>query len=312
MRLEHIRKPPPNVGEYIAEIGGGLAALYGEEASRQYRQTARGVLRTTLAHAAVDGMAVCDGKDAAGLLFAVARENMGQISFIHVLTRYAGMGVEDRLVQEGVRVFRAGAVDGIVAEYVPFCPLELDDVYKTLGFERVERLLMTAPLSHGALGVTDSPVSRPYDQAQWGEVAGTIVEAYRDHPGRRLHIEVRGPSEAMGFLESVASGGYGTVRGGYGRAVWLDGRCAGIIVGCEVAPGMGFILQVAVHPASRNLGIGRQLVCELADEFRKAGLTRVALGVTETNPARRLYKGLGFAPLRSVNAYSWWHVLEAA
>ncbi|MCC6154607.1 MAG: GNAT family N-acetyltransferase, partial [Candidatus Hydrogenedentes bacterium] len=51
---------------------------------------------------------------------------------------------------------------------------------------------------------------------------------------------------------------------------------------------------------------GTQLILELAHCFREAGLERIALGVTNDNPARRLYERLGFRKILPVNAYVWW------
>jgi len=214
--------------------------------------------------------------------------------------------VEQQLVTEAVRGFRANGAEGIVAECVAFCPLRLEGTYRALGFEKVERLLMAAPLSLPTLACVGPPTSRPYEEEQWVDIAETIVDAYRDHPGRKLHVEVRDPLHALAFLKSVSSGGYGLAQPGYGRAIRRNGRCAGAIVGCEVAPDVGFVLQVAVRPPFQRQGIGTQLLRDLAYEYRKAGLSRMALGVTRTNPAKRLYDRLGFGSLRPVNAYVWW------
>ena len=297
---------PENFGEYVVEIAAGLTTLYGEKAGAHYHKTARASWQAGLAHPAVNALALYDGAAAAGVLMGLRRAKMGQISFIHMLRRYAGRKWEQQLATAAVRAFRAEGVVGITAECVAFCPLRLDATYRALGFEKVERQLMAAPPGLPSLASTGPTLSRPYAEEEWADVADTIAAAYRDHPGRRLHVEVREPAYARAFIESVASGGYGTVRPGYGRAVWRDGVCAGTIVGCEVAPDAGFVLQVAIRPRYQRQGIGRVLVRELAAEYRQAGITQMALGVTRANPAKRLYDRLGFEFLRPVNAYVWW------
>lgn len=304
-RVAHIDRLPANIGEFIEEVASGLTALYGEKAGFQYRRTARSILQTTISHAAVDVVAVWEEDAAAGLLLGVTRGRMAQVSFIHVLRRCSNQGVEDALVTEAVRTFRANGIGAILSECVPFCPLRLDAVFEALGFERIERTLMSAPLDSPALTCCPA-ISTPYAAREWDAVAGTIVEAYQDHPGRKLHTEVRDEVQALTFLDSVASGGYGSVKPAYGRAVWRDGECAGVVVGCEIAPEMGFVLQLAVRPAYQRCGLGTGLLRDLAEAFRGEGLVRMILGVTRSNPAKRLYDRLGFEPIRPVNAYVWW------
>jgi ribosomal-protein-alanine N-acetyltransferase len=94
--------------------------------------------------------------------------------------------------------------------------------------------------------------------------------------------------------------------------VALDGErndtdsCAGVVLGCEIAPDYGFILQVAVRRERQGMGIGGRLIRGLAAQFRAHGMTHIALGVTLENPAVRLYRRLGFDVVKPVNAYVWW------
>ena len=308
--LRPTERLPANFGAFIDEIAPGMAALYGEKAGRHYRRTARRAVRAMLAHPDLEALAVCDGADALGLLFALHRGGTGQLSFLHVLRPHGSQGLEDDLVREAVARLRARHVAGILWECIPFCPLRLDGTFLSLGFEKVERLLMSAPLDKPLPALADTDESEPYDASSWEAVAETIVAAYDGRPGRRLHVEVRDLSHARAFVESVAGGAYGAVRSDYGRAIWRGGRCAGVVVGCEVAPKTGFVLQLAVRPEYQNEGIGRELLGAVAGAFRGAGLARMMLGVTRSNPAKRLYARLGFDPARSVNAYCWWDVLE--
>jgi ribosomal protein S18 acetylase RimI-like enzyme len=296
---------PDNFDEFVDEIAAGLRDLYGPRAAEAYRQTASTTVGAAVLHPSVEAVAVDDGPRVAGFLLALTRLNMAQISFIHVLRRHAGYGIEQLLLEETVRRLRKIPVEGIVAEFVPLCRLDLDETYATLGFDRVERLLMTARLGSPRLA-PPGPEGIVCDERNAADVAGVVVEAYRDHPGRMLHIEVRTHESALEFVRSALQGGYGPAHPGFVRGVVRDGRLAAAIVGCEVAPDVGFVLQVAVRPACQRQGLGSQLLRQLAQRFRQAGLTRMALGVTKTNPALGLYERLGFRPLRPVTAHVWW------
>ncbi len=131
------------------------------------------------------------------------------------------------------------------------------------------------------------------------------MAAYEDDPGRQLHLEVGSVPHALDFFHRVASGGFGETRDAYSR-VYMDGSCPGLILGCKVAPEVGFVLHVAVRPAHRGKGIATALIRAQAAAYRKAGLRRVSLGVSVRNPARRLYTCLGFTPLQPVDAFTWW------
>lgn len=301
-RLEGL---PDNFDKFVDEIATGLAGLYGPRAAEAYRRTAPNTVGAAISHPSVEAVAVDDGPQVAGFLLALTRLNVAQISFIHVLRCYAGRGVEPLLLEEVVRRLRDTPVEGIVAEFVPLCRLDLDETYATLGFDRVERLLMAARLGSPRLA-PPGPEGIVCDERNAADVADVVFEAYRDHPGRKLHAEVRTHESALEFVRSALQGGYGPAHPGFVRGVVRDGRLAATIVGCEVAPDFGFVLQVAVRPAYQRQGLGSQLLRQLAQRFRQAGLTRMALGVTKTNPALGLYERLGFRPLRPVTANVWW------
>lgn len=103
----------------------------------------------------------------------------------------------------------------------------------------------------------------------------------------------------------VVQGAYGTVNRQWIRGVWMEDTLAGLIVGAQVAPAFGFILQVAVAPERQGQGIGTRLIRELAERLRADGFVHIGLGVTCANPARRLYQRLGFQTRKPVRAYVW-------
>ncbi|NUM53677.1 MAG: GNAT family N-acetyltransferase [Candidatus Hydrogenedentes bacterium] len=310
-RIEAIRRPPVNFDAFVDEVSAGLVTLYGPAAAEDYRKKAPSAISTSLAHPAVRAWAAFDDApgdelSARALVVSAQRDGVGHITFVHVLKPYVGRGIEGELARAAVAELRACGVLGISAEPVALCPLELDGAFGPLGFQRIERQLMDAPLNAKPLSGPLLSQSVPADSGDYVRVADIIVDAYSDHPGRDLHAEVRTPAGAESFVRTAAEGAYGMTRPGFIRLLRRSGTPVAAVVGCEAAPGIGFVLQVVVRPEAQGQGIGTQLMREIAQCFRDAGLSRVALGVTNDNPARRLYERLGFRKIMPVNAYVWW------
>jgi ribosomal protein S18 acetylase RimI-like enzyme len=138
------------------------------------------------------------------------------------------------------------------------------------------------------------------------------VEAYQHAPAPVLHPEVRTPENALEFIARTAAGGYGVCRPEYLRIAKLDGGSAGFIAGCELFPGTGFVLQLAVRSAYRRRGVAAGLIRDLCRQFEKAGLRRIALGVTLNNPVKHLYDALGFSGILDTDAFFWWRTAREA
>lgn len=308
LSIEPIRRPPANFGVFVEEVADGLSEMYGPAAAEDYRKKAPIGILSSLAHPSVRAWAAfTEGtQNAQAMLVSAVRDGIGHVTFVHVLQPFTRLGVESELVGVAVPELRKCGLVGISAEPVALCPLELDTVFASLGFSKIERQLMAASLHAKPLSFARLADSVSAEAADYGAIADIIVQAYQDSPGRQLHAEVRTRHGAEGFVRTAADGAYGPTRPAYIRVLRRMGRPVGAIVGSEAAPGVGFVLQVVVLPEARGEGIGTQLMLELAQCFRDAGLDRVALGVTNDNSARRLYERLGFAKILPVNAYVWW------
>lgn len=307
MRIQSILTPPGNFPEYIHDVAEGMTALYGEAAGAAYRRIAPKAVEATMrANDVVTYCAEVDGA-AAGMAMALCRDDRGRLPFIHVLRPYQGTGVEGRLIRKAVRVLRAGGVSAIHCECIPFCELDLRGSFERLGFTAFPRQLMMANtelLSNLGTGVSRSAPCGPLDLRG---AAAAIADAYKRHPERELHPDVRDAVSAEEYVRGALQGAYGPCPPEYVRVVRGPDGIRGVIVGCEVAPGVGFVLQVAVRPDAQNQGLGRTLIGDLASCLLKRGMKRTALGVTIGNPARDLYLRLGFEPLRDVDAFVWTH-----
>ena len=92
-------------------------------------------------------------------------------------------------------------------------------------------------------------------------------------------------------------------------SLWIvaveDGVVAGY-VGSQTVLGESDMMNLAVHPDHRRLGVGRSLVCELIKQLKEQGSRLLVLEVRASNePAVRLYEQLGFSRIgRRPNYYS--------
>ena len=95
------------------------------------------------------------------------------------------------------------------------------------------------------------------------------------------------------------------------RELFQSGTSAGVVVTAAADPerlagylfaraiaGEAEILNVAVLPEYRRLGLGRRLLAEALERLVGQGVRQVYLEVRESNdPARELYARLGFRPV---------------
>jgi ribosomal protein S18 acetylase RimI-like enzyme len=85
----------------------------------------------------------------------------------------------------------------------------------------------------------------------------------------------------------------------------------------EASHGYGFVaedvpeLAIAVIGSRRHEGIGRRLLVDLIDASVGQGYSALSLSVRKANPARGLYKSVGFVPVEK-HGSSWTMVRHAA
>ena len=306
-RIAPLKALPENLGCYVEEISQGLLKLYGPAAAADYRLRARRSFASSLAHPAVEAYAATLGKETAGIIMGFRRGPVGEVSLLHVLERFTGQGIEQRLVKALVSSFRDSPLETILFECLSLCKLDIAQTFQELGFERIARELMLASLRSPKLQCTGARISTPCTPEYWELLAACIVDAYTEHPEQRLHHEVNSLSGALDFISRVSVGNYGPIHSDMMRMIHEDTGVRGGILGCPIAPETGFVLQVVVRRDAQRGGLGRRLLQELAEVFREAGLTSIALGVTSSSPARRLYQSAGFRTLLPVDAYVWWN-----
>jgi mycothiol synthase len=135
----------------------------------------------------------------------------------------------------------------------------------------------------------------------FGEVLLRTYEATLDCP------EVNGVRTAAEVVAGHQGGGdFDPRRWWLAR---LDGRPVGVLlVNAMPEGGVWDVAYVGVVPAARRRGVGMELVVKALWEAKAAGILQVSLAVDSRNePARRLYRRLGFEPFgeRSVYLAVW-------
>ena len=139
-----------------------------------------------------------------------------------------------------------------------------------------------------------------------------------------IRIE-RGTSEDLDSVMTIMDCAFGTQ---FGEA-WTRSQLAGIlpmagvalIVACDSksAEAIAFslfrtvadeseLLLIAVRPEHHRQGIGRRLLDHFMDQARLGGVARVHLEVRDGNPAVKMYREAGFAPVGRRRNY--YHALE--
>ena len=305
--IRRMDRAPDNIEAFLEEIRDGMTTLYGPLTGEECALRLRDQMRDSLTLPAVEAYeATVDHGAPAALVYTVYRDGVGRLALLHVLRAHRGRGAEAALVQMAVSRLQERGAWGITSEAVPMCPLNVADCFTGLGFVRVPRVVMVAPLDTPSLSSPEHLKSVPLQTDAFSEAAEVIASAYADHPDRDIQPEVRNSRETLQFIIGAAHGAYGHVREGYLRVCRREGTVAGVIVGGQISTELGFVAQVAVSPRFQGQGIGAKLLCDLAHVFRADGLTQMGLGVTAANPARRLYQRLGFRPRRGVEAFAWW------
>ena len=135
-----------------------------------------------------------------------------------------------------------------------------------------------------------SPTVRPAERADLLEVLRierasfpdpwpyAAFESSIDEPAFLVACEDDAATDVLGYL-------VGSLVPNHGRAI-------------------GHVKDLAVQPESRGRGVGRLLLARGLERLRRDGVATVKLEVRESNdPARSLYRDLGFAPARRFPRY---------
>ena len=302
-KIHRIHAAPGNLAAFIHEILPSYEGIYGPEAAQHYRERAPQDLARTITHPAIRCYAFMEGPQAEALLFIRQTATRHLLSFFHVLQGSKGEAGAGELLEYAVTDLEQAGNPLIVSEYLAFSPLQLDDRYTALGFQCIGRSLQHSTTLPSATAEHPVALINPFDVHNIDTVARVLADTYAHHPEQILFEEASGVRAASDFIAQSQAGAFGSSHPEYQLGAWLDGTCVGFALGSEVVAGLGFVLHMAVLPEYQGRGIGRQLLHHLTAAFARHGLSRVALGVTNTNPARYLYESAGFETLQPFPVY---------
>ncbi len=291
---------PSNLDDFVAEILPGFRALYGPEAADHYAATGAAAIAASIAQPGVHTFGCNTKSGCAALLMARQDSARATISFLHVLGPFRGGDTGATLLN-----FALDNLDSfdVFTEFVPFHPGDWDQAFLKRGFRRIDRQLMRR--SSGS-GTATEPGGLEFTHpgiSDLDELAAVLSETYLGHPERFLFPEAQSRSQALDYLLRACVGQFGRHDATHTLAAWKEGRCAGFGIGCQVLPGLGFVLHLAVRPAFQGSGIGAFILQELSNAFAQEGLDYIALGVTCDNPAVNLYRRAGFEEKTRIPVY---------
>ncbi len=107
-------------------------------------------------------------------------------------------------------------------------------------------------------------------------------------------------SEAQAFPFDMWQGRAAAQHTGFEEACFLafvHDHAVGSVTGIPTKPDTRQLVAMWVDPAYRRIGIGRKLVGALVQWAWRGPANRIALWVVDSNePAKRLYRSLGFRP----------------
>ncbi len=200
----------------------------------------------------------------------------------------------------------------IEAQLISFSPEPLQEILAARGFEVFPRLFLyrafPAGTPHDITPARQSGWEIRHWQNNFEEMAGLIVDAYRDHVDSRLNNQYADRKGAQRFLQNIVTfPSCGVFQERFSlRAVEPDsGLLVGALLTSEVAPGVAHITQVCVRRRWQGRGVGRRLLQESLRRMEVAGFRGVSLTVTTANKnAVTLYRRLGFETLKEFGAYA--------
>lgn len=298
-----LQELPANFPDLALQIAAALVPVYGEDGAVIYRTHAPVIFGDYLRLPHHAFWAVLSGAQCLALILCRVVHGRGEIALAHRVCPETPPPMERLLLSNAVAYLQSEGAESILAEFLPTSPFVPPSDFEALGFLRVPRLLLRAQLDRVVPAIHTVRALAPSDAHGIGEC---LAAAYVDDDGRILHREVQTPEEGSRFASRVLHGELGATAPGSNVGIMRNGRWQAVALGCILAPGIGFTLQIATLPEARGQGMARALLHAQHQGFRQAGCQAASLAVSRGNTvARALYESMAYQELTAFNSYIW-------
>jgi ribosomal protein S18 acetylase RimI-like enzyme len=303
-----------------------------EEEARQWRhdlhwdyRASLELIRKFVDAKSLAGSVALEGDRVAGYAFYVLEEHKALLGGLYVSPQWPQLRLAQELLSDVLETLRAlPRTERIEAQLIPF-GCDLGQALAEQGFRLYPRqfMLLDFRRAPGLLANPGdhhtSPHAPPntgsglrlerWNDRHFAACARLIQLAYANHMDGEINDQYRTESGALKFLKNIVilpGCGQFQAYASFVLRVPHSYELAGVVLTSLVAPGVAHTTQICVMPGYQRNGIGRQLMEAAIAALRARGVTELSLTVTVANdPAVRLYKKIGFAPIKTFTAGVW-------
>lgn len=301
-----------------------LEAVFREEIETWNRQLtwdyrpAQTLIKSFLAVSPMPGFAVKnDNGESVGYIYFVVDRPVAFIGGAYVLHRFSESKAYCLLLDRAISFLtKLKIVERIETQLFPF-NFDFAPIFREKQFTALKRFFLSVELTDGkpatAEAISKSEQSSPYKLAEWNQKLlkrGAKV-IYDSHIGSPDHFLCRDYQTEAGcvrllrnLVEHPACGQFSPEE----TKLALDskGRLCGILIASRINPDTGMVPQLSIRRDHQGRGLGSMLMRSYLRGAGESGLNRTTLSVSEENArACRLYRNLGFEPLKEFYAYVW-------
>jgi ribosomal protein S18 acetylase RimI-like enzyme len=251
-----------------------------------------------------------------GSAYYVIERDRCSFGDLYVSKQWRGIGADRGLAAAILEeVARPRRVRRIESQCVTVDNFEADELFEQQGLERFERRYMMSELSEARRPAraaskleAQSIEVRAWREEDFAQAARIIHRSYQGQYDARINSQYRteeGCAEILSILTDTPWCGDFLPQVSRMAARRSSGHVIGILIASRIAPGVGHIGQISIHPAFQKQGLGRRMLYGAMAEFERCGLGRVTLAVTGANAAAvDLYESSGFRSIHQWPVFS--------
>ena len=177
---------------------------------------------------------------------------------------------------------------------------EWEKVLYNAGFRRMKRTRMLIDLHKMEFGEIETPESikiLPFGVLTPESYADFNFHSYLGTEDAILYSYTL--EQSLATAKSLFNGEYGKVITEASFSIYSGDKLSGYIVftsgeGPKSGGGVPLLADIAIGSELRGKGIGKALLMRSLFEMQRLGYLKAILWVSETNPAKQLYKAVGF------------------